>query len=362
MGERKISVITACYNAASTIEQTIRSVLEQTYEHIEYIVIDGNSNDNTLDIIKRYQDKIDIVISEPDQGIYDAFNKGARLASGQYIHYLNADDYFLHSDVITQAVREMNHLPEADIYYGGIMFKNDITDYFSILNRSISYDEFAKGLMLPHPAMFTRKETMLAEGLFDTSYRIAADFELTAKIYKHHPERVIHFPVLMTVFRLGGISSRASNQGMVDSEVQRVASRHFDHMIEATPDPDNAEYLKMWLEKRVFEQKNISDPLLDKHLKTVVLWGSGVVSNLLISDLQQNGISVSALIDNNVQKQNFIMNGVTIHSVEWLLANQAQVDAIIFGFEGRHEQSVRTQLQMLGIELPSLSWRELLEI
>ncbi|WP_322906535.1 glycosyltransferase family 2 protein [Paenibacillus campi] len=361
MSERKISIITACYNAAATIEQTICSVLEQTYEQLQYIVIDGQSTDGTLDIIRRYEDRIDLVVSEPDQGIYDAFNKGARLATGQYIHYLNADDYLIKPDVIAQAVQQMEQQPEADIYYGGIMFKNDRTDYFSVLNRPISYDEFAGGLMLPHPAMFTRREAMLAEGWFDTSYKIAADFELTAKIFKRAPAKVIHIPVLMTVFRLGGISSLASNQAMVDAEVQRVASLHLERDIQATPAPDNAEYLKIWLEKKLFEQQSIADSLIDQQVKTAAVWGSGVVSNLLVAELQQQGIHVAVLIDNNVQKQGFTMNDVAIQGAEWLLTNSAQLDAIVFGFEGRHEQSVRAQLQQLGIGIPSVSWRELLE-
>lgn len=118
----KISVITVCYNTASTIEKTILSVLNQTYPDIEYIIIDGGSTDGTIDIIKKYVDKIAYWISEQDDGLYDAMNKGIRIASGDYINFMNAGDIFTSSDVVESIFS--NELEDADIIYG-----NSISQY-----------------------------------------------------------------------------------------------------------------------------------------------------------------------------------------------------------------------------------------
>lgn len=356
----KISIITACYNAEKTIEQTIQSVITQTYDNIEYIIVDGASSDGTMDIVNKYRDKIDLIISEPDEGIYDAFNKGGKVASGDYIQYLNADDYLIDNNVIENIAEYINNHENAAIIYGGIILKNEVTDCQYVLNKEISYEEFKEGKMIPHPATFTRRDIMLELNFFNTTYKIVSDYELTARIFKKYLKNIFYVPRLVTVFRLGGISSQIQNNNLLNNEMKRIIEDVFKKQYKAKK-ITNDEFLKKWLEKKLFEQKNITDFLKQNNINNVVIWGTGIISNLLIPELRENNIQIKAFIDNDNQKHGFIMNGVTVYSPEWFIENIENIDAIIFGFEGFHEDEVIKQLK--GYNLPKkikhYSWREI---
>lgn len=357
----KISIITACYNSEKTIEQTIKSVINQTYENIEYIIVDGASTDGTMEIVEKYKDQIDIIISEPDEGIYDAFNKGALHATGDFVQYLGSDDYLIDDTAIFDIKNIIQERPDVVIVYGGIIFKNDSTGYMSILNKEIDYSEFKRGTMIPHPATFTKREIMLKVGLFDSSYRIAADYDLTAKIFKKYADRIFHFQRLVSVFRLGGISSQLLNKNLINKEMNKSLLNNFGINDYKMREISNEEHLKVWLEKKNFEHKNITDFLKEIGVKKVVIWGTGIVSNLLVPECEANNIQVEAFVDNDVQKQGYRMNNILIQSSNWLLEYGVFIDAIIFGFEGRHEEAVRKQLGYMNINIDSYSWRELLE-
>ena len=202
----KISVITIVRNGRQFIEQTIKSVLGQSYGNMEYIVIDGVSTDGTVDIIKSYESEITKWVSEKDEGIADAFNKGLSYATGDYVLFLNSDDALANFDVLAAVAQQIieNKFPE--LIYG---------DY-DILNREsgevmyrgkvhFSPREIQYGQVLPHPCLFTRRSYFDKYGVFDTQYRIAMDYEwLLRGILK---ERVVHFPRLITNIRGGGIST-----------------------------------------------------------------------------------------------------------------------------------------------------------
>jgi glycosyltransferase involved in cell wall biosynthesis len=156
----KVSIITVCYNSEKTIEDTIKSVINQSYPNIEYIVIDGVSNDNTLAIISKYKDKITKIVSEKDKGIYDAINKGIRLATGDIIANLNSDDFYIDNNVIADVVatfeNEKTDTLYADLYYVDAVDTNKIVRYW----KSKQYKEglFLKGWMPPHPTFFVKKK------------------------------------------------------------------------------------------------------------------------------------------------------------------------------------------------------------
>jgi glycosyltransferase involved in cell wall biosynthesis len=151
----KISIITVCLNVESTIDKCLESIKAQTYPSIEHIIIDGKSSDGTLKIINKY-DHVHVLKSEPDEGIYDAMNKGIKYATGDYLYFLNADDYLFTSDVLENFVRNTS-INKADIYYGNIEVRNGgVLNYFSPQNEY----RLLEGLSvdcLPHQAMFVAK-------------------------------------------------------------------------------------------------------------------------------------------------------------------------------------------------------------
>lgn len=182
MSNFKISIITVVYHAADTIEQTFRSVVEQDYPNIEYIIIDGGSTDGTLDVIKKYEDRIAYWVSEPDKGIYDAMNKGLSAATGDYIYYLGADDCLYASNSISQAASCLEEAPEIDVLCASVMMVDAGNRMEKIYSSDFSEEDVMSGYNTPHQGMFVRRE-LLQKYRFDTSYRIAADYKNFLKFY-----------------------------------------------------------------------------------------------------------------------------------------------------------------------------------
>ena len=171
----KISVITVSYNAAATIEQTILSVIQQEYPSIEYIVIDGGSTDGTVEIIRKYEEKMAYWVSEPDEGIYDAMNKGIRRATGDYLYFLGADDW-LKADEVLLLVSEFIRLhPGYGLYMGNVLLYHPGLRMEKRQRVFFSTEEIKRGYMYPHQGMFAKRE-LLQTG-FDIRYKIAADYK-----------------------------------------------------------------------------------------------------------------------------------------------------------------------------------------
>lgn len=198
----KISIVTVTYNSAKTLERTILSIINQTFSDYEYIIIDGGSTDGTLDIIRQYEDKISHWISEPDNGIYDAMNKGIRLCKGEWIHLLNSDDYYFDKNVLQNVTA---HLKDPQKFY-----------YFTMIQKQNSQENTYKwnsGLWklwysayIPHPTMFVSNHIYRTIGLYDTSFKIAADHDMILRLLQHHIEPVYN-DLICTVMVLGGTSS-----------------------------------------------------------------------------------------------------------------------------------------------------------
>ena len=203
----KISVITATYNAGKTIEQTIVSVLGQEYDNLEYIIIDGASTDNTMDIVKSYKNDLRLkYISEPDNGLYDALNKGVKLASGDYVEILGADDCFISSRVVSLVVNELAH--DTDIYSGLEYAVEEESKYQCTIgdNHIARNKNKYKGGMIAHAAMFVRRELLLKYG-FDTTYKIAADYKFFLQCYYDDEVKFQFSDLYIAFFSLSGISS-----------------------------------------------------------------------------------------------------------------------------------------------------------
>jgi glycosyltransferase involved in cell wall biosynthesis len=209
MGELKISIITVCYNAEETIEKTILSILSQSYSNIEYIVIDGLSHDNTMSIVRAYKEKIAHVLSEEDNGMYDGINKGIRLATGEVIGILNADDVLASNDVIRQIANEFINNSNLDSIFGDVAFFNNYGKklrYYS--SRKWNPNKFVWGYMPAHPSFYCKRELFDNLGLYRTDFIIGADYELLIRFLKLNKCSYKYLQFQMVNMRIGGISTR----------------------------------------------------------------------------------------------------------------------------------------------------------
>ncbi len=221
----KISVITVCYNSAATIRDTIESVLAQDYADIEYLVIDGDSSDATMDIVRSYGDKIDVVVSEPDQGIYDAMNKGIRLATGDVIGILNSDDLYAYDSALSELVKLMMS-SGSDTVFADLAIV-DALDCDRVIRH---YDSskfhpgrLAYGWMPAHTTFMVRRELYVKHGGFLTDYQIAADFEMVARLLHTAAASYAYLPVIAVKMRAGGISTRGfKNSWILNREIVRA--------------------------------------------------------------------------------------------------------------------------------------------
>lgn len=207
----KISLITVVYNSEQTLYHTIQSVLSQTYPNIEYIIVDGASTDDTVNIIKNCEHNFDgrlKWISEKDAGLYDAMNKGIKMATGDVIGILNSDDFFAANDVVQNIVKSFEN--DIDAVYGDIHFVrptelNTCVRYYSskIFRRSL----MRYGFMPAHPTFYCRKSCFDKYGLYKTDYKICADFDLLLRFIYLHRISIKYLPMDMITMRLGGAST-----------------------------------------------------------------------------------------------------------------------------------------------------------
>lgn len=204
----KVSIITVCFRAETTIEACIRSVLEQTYSPIEYIIIDGASTDGTLSILQAYEGQIHKVVSEPDRGIYDAMNKGIQLATGDIIGLLNADDVYAHKYAIEHVVNTFIQ-STAQAVYADLVYMDESLQRVTRYWKSGRYHEgdFLLGWMPPHPTFFVKQEVYKQWGLFRTDLKIAADYELMLRFIHKHGIQVAYLPDIIVKMREGGVSN-----------------------------------------------------------------------------------------------------------------------------------------------------------
>ena len=205
-----ISIITVVYNGADTIAGAIESVLGQSYAPIEYIIIDGASTDGTADIVRSYGDRISRFISEPDQGIYEAMNKGIAAATGEVIGILNADDLYRHADVVSRVIDRFQRQPTVDGVYGDLVYaQRDDPERITRYWRAGDYrpGAFLYGWMPPHPTFFVRAGVYKTYGTFTTSLRSAADYELMLRFIHKHQIRVAYLSEVLVVMRVGGVSN-----------------------------------------------------------------------------------------------------------------------------------------------------------
>ena len=225
----KISIITVVWNNKDTIKDTIKSVLNQTYRDIEYIIIDGASTDGTVEIVKSYGDKITKFMSEPDKGIYDAMNKGIKLATGDVIGILNADDFYIDDHVLTRVAKEFLKSNIEAMFADLVYVKPDnvkktVRHYDS---SKFSPEKFAYGWMPAHPTFFLKKKCYDQYGLYKTDYKIAADYELLIRMLYLNKVSYNYIPEILIKMRLGGVSTNSlQSNWILNQEILRACNEN----------------------------------------------------------------------------------------------------------------------------------------
>ena len=204
MVDNKISVITVCFNCGGLIERTIKSVIDQTYANVQYIIIDGGSTDNTLNIIKKYENKINVVVSEKDGGIYDAMNKGIEYATGDLIYFLNAGDYLCNNNVLRSVIEELNANPTSDIIYGDYIYYDDHSEQQCSGYRAGIPSLFCKGYC--HQTLFAKKSTFIKCGTFNTDYSICADLDWLLRALVKFRQKMSYIDIPIAYYLKGGAS------------------------------------------------------------------------------------------------------------------------------------------------------------
>ena len=240
MADLKISIITISYNAKDTISRCIRSVIDQRYNNLEYIIIDGGSTDGTLKVINRYKTHISLLLSEPDGGIYDAMNKGLLHATGDVIGMLNADDVFAAPDTLYSIAKAFNTNP--DIVYGDLDYINPDGQIFRKW-RSGAYVKgmFNKGWMPPHPTFYCKKALFEKLGNYSIDYGTAADYELMLRFMHLNDAAIYYLPVVLVKMSTGGVSNK--------SYINRIKALYNDY--------------------RAMRRNNISYPVITLMLKPI---------------------------------------------------------------------------------------------
>lgn len=224
----RVSIITSCYNRAATIRSAIESVLAQDYNDIEFIVVDGSSTDGSLDIIREYADRISIIISEPDHGMYEAINKGIRVATGEIIGLLHSDDFFYDNGVVGRIVERMKRT-HADFLYGDGLFVNP-DDTNKVVRNWIGGGyrlwKVRHGWLPLHPTCYIRRDVMMRQGLYNESYKIAADSDLLVRYLLTGGLTVTYLNEYIVRMRMGGLSTDSAKRKKMWEEDIRVYVSH----------------------------------------------------------------------------------------------------------------------------------------
>lgn len=209
----KITIITVAYNSKRTIRDTMESVLAQSFQDYEYIVVDGASTDGTMDIVwemeTRFHGRLKN-ISEPDHGIYDAMNKGIKMASGDIIGILNSDDIFHDNYAVEHIVKAFDENPDADAIYADLFYvRQNNTNKVVRKWRAGKQRSFAKGWLPAHPSFYVKKSVYERYGLFNLDYKLAADFEMMLRLVERYHIKIAYLPIPLVRMRLGGATNRS---------------------------------------------------------------------------------------------------------------------------------------------------------
>lgn len=209
VGKPLISIVTIVYNGDEHLEESINSVLSQSYDNIEYVIVDGGSTDSTLDIIRKYEDKIDYWVSENDSGISDAFNKGVAHTTGDWVGFINADDWYDHNAIKTLA---SNNLTGVNVVYGDMQYWDSGVNKFSFMS---DITRIKTEMSIPHPSVFVSKATYDLFGCFNEKFKIAMDYEFVLRLFSSGA-RFLYINAFFSNMRLGGVSDKHRISALIE--------------------------------------------------------------------------------------------------------------------------------------------------
>lgn len=288
----KISIITVCYNAGETIERTIRSVVNQTYSNIEYIIIDGASTDDTMPIVEQYHEYISVIVSEKDNGIYNAMNKGIQKATGDYIGLLNADDWY-EIDAIEKVVAIAQTISSnVGIISGQINFVRD--EQIQGRTRCKDVNKIWEGMPVAHPATFVKKSVYDEVGLFDETLKVSADYDFIFRCYIkgigfHYIDSII------VNFSMSGVSC-TERRKVFDDDIL-ILNRYKGFCTDELLVDKTIEGKRRMLALYEVNRKDIETIL--RGFTDIYIWGCGYWGHELLYIFEKNSILINGFIDNN---------------------------------------------------------------
>ena len=308
----KVSIITVVYNGAQTIEQTILSVLGQTYKNIEYIIIDGQSTDGTQNIVRKYMDSIACFISEKDNGIYDAMNKGIRIATGEIIGIINSDDWYS-ENAVEQAVNYFSQ-NEADLVYGKVCFVEQNGE--RKIAQQLPLEMLWYRTVVYHPSVFVKKKIYEQFGTYNLKYKISSDYELLLRFYSHQV-KFGYIENVVAYFCLGGLSTTMQKESI--EEHREISLKYIS---ESLNENELLEKHREWYIWACFSLclKNKGVLLNWLHgyfyetLSEVIIFGTGNWGKKCYEILKNENIVVSLFLDNDSTKWGQLLYGVRVTS------------------------------------------------
>ena len=280
----RISIITVCLNSVKTIEKAIKSVVCQEIEDLEYIIIDGGSNDGTVNVIKKYEDYITYWVSEKDNGIYNAMNKGLKRATGEVIGILNSDDWY-DNKTLKEVKKIFDKNQDIGVLFGNIILV-DIEGNQKV-HKYPSFNTLWYKMSLGHPATFVKKSIYDEYGLFDEKFKIAADYELMYRFWDYKV-KFSHYDTVFTYFRTSGISSTSTR--ICKNETYEICKKNINDL----------------LMKKSLELNNLR---CDKPL---YIWGIGNKGKFFLGLIKKSGIEVTGIFDNDKDKEGMTYDGIIV--------------------------------------------------
>lgn len=345
----KFSIITVVYNNVKEIEQTINSVVKQNVpkEDLEYIIIDGGSTDGTCDIIKKYEKNISYWESKPDNGIYDAMNKGIGRATGEVIAFLNSGDWY--EDNALENVAKVFYENEADIIYGKVnrIVNEELCGTMCRSTVDGDYEDLHIRNLFCHQGMFIKRNLFMKYGKFDLQYRILADFDWNLKAY-NGGARIKVIPEIVANYRAGGLSGTADSR----EEHRRIVYANLNGRENLIPQIEQElnELNESFIFGKVMKDNpHILHQLINKE-KTYYIWGLGGNARICFNILEKLEVGVGGVIDRDAKVSKY--NNIPVYSSqsEEICELLSEPESCVFISSTDYEKEIRKELDKMGIE------------
>lgn len=350
-----VSIITVVYNGAKTIERTIQSVLGQSYKNIEYIIIDGLSSDGTQEIVEKYIDSIAYFVSEKDNGLYNAMNKGIQHATGDIIGIINSDDWY--TDDAVEKVVDCFSNNEVELVYGKDIYV--YPDGREELNQVLPLETIWYQMSLPHPTVFVKKSIYEKFGVFNEEYKIGADYDLMLRLYNKQVKFGFIDDVL-AYFRTGGLSTKKLKTCVEEAKDISLKYIKFCPNIKETMKKIEERYKWYTFSVEIEERGSVLKELLCAYFKEpvlqLVIFGTGSWGGKCYQILKSTKINVDLFVDNDSSKWNQMFHGIRIADPKELCNREVHV---LIAVKESGDQIKKQLSNLCNSELTCVSIKEL---